>query len=205
MATPVTSWEEAVRALGGTPQPTNLRTHYEEAHRKYHNYRHAEQVVRDAVALTTGTRDRALVALAGWAHDVVYNAEPGVDERASAAWTRHHLTAAGVPEPAITRVEALILATATHTCPPTDRVAAALLDADLAILASPPADYARYRAAVRAEYAHLPAAAWRDGRAAVLRSLLVKAPLYRTEQAHTQWEPQAIHNLKEELKTLTHN
>lgn len=199
---PAMTWEEAVATLGGTPHPTDLVERYEEPHRRYHNYRHAEQVVRDAVALTAG-RDRALVALAGWAHDVIYNAEPGADERASAAWSRHHLTTAGVPEEAITRVEALVLATLDHTCPPDDKAAAALLDADLAVLSAAPAEYEQYRQAVRTEYAHVPDDAWRTGRAAVLRSLLAKTPLYRTAKAHTEWEPQAIHNLKEELKTLT--
>jgi predicted metal-dependent HD superfamily phosphohydrolase len=133
----------------------------------------------------------------------VYNAEPGADERASAAWSRHHLEMAGVPEPDIARVEGLVLATLDHTCAPDDEAAAALLDADLAILGAAPAEYARYRAAVRAEYAHVPEEKWREGRAAVLRSLLAKTPLYRTRRARTQWQPQATLNLKEELRTLT--
>jgi predicted metal-dependent HD superfamily phosphohydrolase len=196
------NWEDAVKALGGTPQPTDLTDRYEEAHRRYHNSTHVEQVVRDAVSLTAG-RDIPLVALAAWAHDVVYNAQPGADERASAAWARHRLTAAGVREADIARVEALVLTTLDHTCPPGDDLAAALLDADLAILGAPPAEYERYRQAVRAEYAHVPGDVWRTGRAAVLRSLLAKSPLYRIPRARAQWETQATHNLGEELKTLT--
>lgn len=195
------SWTEAVLALGGKPQPTNLENRYEEAHRKYHNFIHAQQVVRDAVALTSG-RDRALVALAAWAHDVVYNGHPGDDERASAAWARDHLTDAGLPEADIARVEGLVLATLDHTAPPDDHVANALLDADLAILSSSPATYEEYRLAVRAEYAHVTDDDWRMGRAAVLRSLLAKDPLYRTPEAHTRWTAQAHHNLRGELETL---
>ncbi|MFI7675693.1 hypothetical protein [Actinophytocola sp. NPDC049390] len=188
-------WAEAIRALGGTPVPTELAARYAEPHRKYHNLTHVRQVVRDAVALTEG-RDRALVALAAWAHDVVYDGRQGEDERASAAWARANLTAVRLGEEDVARVEGLVLATAEHTAPPGDRTAQALLDADLAVLAAPPADYERYRRAVRAEYAHVTDEQWRVGRAAVLRSLLDKDPLYRL--AH-HWETAARRNLAAEL------
>lgn len=192
------NWDDAVRALGGTPVSTDLTARYAEPHRKYHNLTHVRQVVRDAVALTEG-RDRALVALAAWAHDVVYDGRPGADERASAAWARTNLTAVRLAEPDVARVEGLVLATAGHTAPPGDRVAQALLDADLAILAAEPDEYERYRQAVRAEYAHVTDDQWRTGRAAVLRSLLAKEPLYPLA---CHWEPAARRNLAAELATL---
>ena len=195
----MTTWDEAVLALGGTPAPTDLAARYAELHRRYHNADHVRQVVRDAVALVED-RDRALVALAAWAHDVVYDGRPGEDERASAAWARTHLTAAGLAQADVVRVEALVLATADHAAPPGDRAAQALLDADLAILAATPADYERYRQAVRAEYAHVTDEQWRAGRAAVLRSLLAKDPLYLFA---THWEGAARHNLTAELASLT--
>lgn len=192
------NWNEAILALGGTPAPTGLEERYAEPHRRYHDFTHVRQVVRDAVALTEG-RDRALAALAAWAHDVVYDGRPGDDERASAAWARTHLTAAGLAEADVARVEGLVLTTLDHTAPPGDRTAQALLDADLAILASAPDDYERYRQAVRAEYAHVPDEAWRTGRAAVLRSLLAKDPLYLLAR---DWEPAARRNLTTELTAL---
>jgi predicted metal-dependent HD superfamily phosphohydrolase len=191
-------WEDAVRVLGGVPRPNDLLARYAEPHRRYHDTAHVRQVVRDAVALTSG-RDRALVALAAWAHDVVYDGRPGDDERASAAWARRELTAAGLADADVVRVEGLVLATLDHTPPPGDHLAEALLDADLAILGAAPADYERYRIAVRAEYAHVPDDAWRAGRAAVLRSLLAKEPLYRTRAARERWAARARHNLREEL------
>lgn len=193
------NWDDAVLALGGTPAPTDLVARYAEPHRRYHDLTHVRQVVRDAVALTDGPRDRALVALAAWAHDVVYDGRPGDDERASAAWARTNLTAVRLAAPDVARVEGLVLATADHTAPPGDRVAQALLDADLAILAAEPDTYERYRQAVRAEYAHVTDDQWRTGRAAVLRSLLAKEPLYLL--AH-HWEPAARRNLAAELATL---
>jgi predicted metal-dependent HD superfamily phosphohydrolase len=195
------NWDDAVRTLGGAPQPTDLDQRYAEPHRRYHDTTHVQQVVRDAVALTSG-RDRALVALAAWAHDVVYDGRPGEDERASAAWARRHLTAAGLADADVTRVEGLVLATLDHTAPPGDHLADALLDADLAILGAEPAAYERYQTAVRAEYAHVPDDQWRTGRAAVLRSLLAKDPLYRTAEARDRWADRAHRNLREELAAL---
>lgn len=195
-------WNDAIRARGGVPKPTDLEARYVEPHRKYHNFTHARRVAADATALIPSDRDRALVALAAWSHDVVYNARPGDDERASAAWARHHLTEAGLCEEDVARVEGLVLATLTHTPPDGDQLAEALLDADLAILGAGPEAYEDYRAAVRAEYAHVPEVEWRAGRAAVLRSLLAKDPLYRTPSARDRWAHQARRNLEAELATL---
>jgi predicted metal-dependent HD superfamily phosphohydrolase len=197
----IMQWNDAIIALDGEPRPTDLDARYAEPHRRYHDTTHVRQVVRDAVALTEG-RDRALVALAAWAHDVVYDGRPGDDERASAAWARRELTAAGLADPDITRVEGLVLATLEHTASPGDHLADALLDADLAILGAEPAGYERYRLAVRAEYAHVADDDWRVGRGAVLRSLLDREPLYRTAAARDRWAAQARRNLAGELAGL---
>jgi predicted metal-dependent HD superfamily phosphohydrolase len=194
-------WNDAVRMLGGNPRPTDLDVRYAEQHRRYHDLTHAKQVVRDAVALTDG-QDGALVALAGWAHDVVYDGRAGDDERASAAWARRQLTSAGLADTDVTRVEGLVLATFDHTAPSDDHLADALLDADLAILGAAPDAYERYRVAVRAEYAHVTDAQWRVGRAAVLRSLLDRESLYRTVTARERWAAPARRNLAGELAAL---
>lgn len=195
------NWDDAIRALGGDPRPTDLDARYAEPHRRYHDTTHVRQVVRDAVALTEG-RGRALVALAAWAHDVVYDGRPGDDERASAAWARRQLTEAGLAGADIARVEELVLATLNHTAPPGDHLADVLLDADLAILGAEPDGYERYRRAVREEYAHVSDDDWRVGRAAVLRSLLDREPLYRTAEARERWAAQARRNLAGELAGL---
>ena len=64
-------------------------------------------------------------------------------------------------------------ATADHQVPPgvEPDAAAVVIDADLSILAAEPARYSAYVAGVRAEYGHVDDAAWRRGRADVLRRL----------------------------------
>ena len=53
----------------------------------------------------------------------------------------------------------------------------AKIEADLAILGADPSDYDAYVNGVRAEYAHVPDAAWRTGRSAVLEGLLASPTL----------------------------
>ncbi len=62
--------------------------------------------------------------------------------------------------------------TLTHDPAPADLHGALLCDADLAVLGSSPQRYGRYAADVRREYAHVDDAAFREGRTAVLRTLL---------------------------------
>jgi predicted metal-dependent HD superfamily phosphohydrolase len=77
-----------------------------------------------------------------------------------------------------------------------------LCDADLAVLGSPPDQYAVYAAAVPAEYAHLPEAVFRAVRVAVLQRLLALPLLFHTPPARQRLERQARQNLAAELAGL---
>ncbi|WP_410669103.1 hypothetical protein [Amycolatopsis sp. cmx-4-68] len=192
-------WRDAVTTLGGTPGAwPRLEARYAEPHRRYHTLDHAAAVVRDSAWLgeTLDDVERAIVAVAAWTHDVVYDAKPGEDEHASAAWAREALD--GVAEEHVERVEGLILATIKHDAPADDRLATALLDADLAILGAPKELYAAYARGVREEYAKYPDDVWREGRIAVLERMLSR-PLYRSEAARTRWASTAAENLTAEL------
>ncbi|MGW7538568.1 HD domain-containing protein [Amycolatopsis sp. NPDC054798] len=199
-------WHSSLARLGGDHRVghdawADLETRYSEPQRRYHDLAHATAVAHDAEHLAADLpfHERAVVVLAAWAHDVVYDAVPGQDEQLSAEWLRRWLTRAGVADAHIDRAEALVLATAAHEAPEGDLAAAALLDADLAILGAPPAAYATYVANVRQEYARYPDDAWATGRAAVLESLLGRPALYLTESAHSRWETAARQNLQAEL------
>ncbi|WP_372668233.1 HD domain-containing protein [Amycolatopsis kentuckyensis] len=192
-------WAEAVGVLGGTSGTwPELRARYGEPHRRYHTLAHAAAVVRDSAWLAgdLDPTERAVLAVAAWAHDVVYDANPGEDERASARWAREALD--GVAEAHQTRVEDLILTTIEHDAPPDDHLATALLDADLAILGAPKELYAVYARGVREEYAKYPDDVWREGRIAVLEGMLARQ-LYRSEAARTRWASAAETNLAAEL------
>ena len=201
------AWRDAVAVLGGRvvdADVEDLLGRYRQPHRRYHTLEHVAAVVRDVEALggALDPAERAQVALAACAHDVVYDGNAGADERASADWAHAALRAAGVAEPAARRVAELVLLTADHTAGADDAAAAVLLDADLAVLAAEPAGYSRYVAAVRAEYAHVPDEGWRAGRSAVLRSLLDRDPLYLGAGARARWQDAARANLRAELAQL---
>jgi predicted metal-dependent HD superfamily phosphohydrolase len=196
-------WDEAVRLLGGvaTDAADDLVARYAETHRAYHNAAHVEAVLREARTLgELDGEERAILTLAICAHDVIYDARPGDDERASAQWAREKLTESGLDESHVARVEQLVLATLEHESD--DDLAHLLLDADLSILGSDADVYDGYAAAVRREYAEVSDDLWRQGRAAVLQSLLDREDLYVTPQAKARWDSKARANIARELSRL---
>ncbi|PID53735.1 MAG: hypothetical protein CSA58_02075 [Micrococcales bacterium] len=177
-----------------------------EPSRAYHNTEHLAEVLDHLKELHLATRDRAgpVAVLAAWFHDAVYTATPGADERASAELAVTLLTAADTPAPVIHEVRRAVLATIDHqpNVAPQDHrwgEQAALLDADLAILAAAPSRYARYLLGVREEYRHIPDAAFAAGRTQVVSALLGRERLYLTETGHRRWEAVARRNLAAEL------
>ena len=56
---------------------------------------------------------------------------------------------------------------------------------------------------MRAEYAHVDAAAWRAGRGQVLRDLLDRDPLYATAAGRQRWAARAGGNMTAELASLS--
>ncbi|TDE10378.1 metal-dependent phosphohydrolase [Jiangella asiatica] len=194
-------------ALAGTaPAATaaaeELLTRWREPHRHYHSIGHLRAVLDAVDELAHCADDADAVRLAAWFHDAVYEGRPGDDERASAALARDVLASLGVSSERVDEVERLVLATIEHDPAPGDANAAVLCDADLAVLAGAPSEYAAYAAAVRDDYAHVSDADFAAGRAAVLEGLLGRPELYRTEHGRRRWEQPARHNLQTELVLL---
>lgn len=167
--------------------------------RGYHDVEHLTEVLERLAEL--GVDDPGAV-LAAWFHDAVYAGRPGDDERDSAELARRELSALDVPDEVLDRVVDLVLVTADHQPAADDPVAAALCDADLAVLASSPERYRRYAAGVRSEYGHVDDATFRAGRKALLSSLLERPRLYRTEEAWRRWEDAARRNVQGEVEQL---
>jgi predicted metal-dependent HD superfamily phosphohydrolase len=139
----------------------DLTARYGEPHRHYHTMEHVE----DVVSRVHGTE----IELAAWYHDVIYDPRATDNEAKSAAYAREALTRLRAPDAVIVEVERLVLLTAGHRA--SDDTGRQLVAADLAVLTSDRTTYERYVRNVRAEYAHVPDDAWRDGRRAVLESL----------------------------------
>ncbi|MFI6784207.1 metal-dependent phosphohydrolase [Micromonospora sp. NPDC050276] len=204
-------WRAAARGAGARPEPDTTRAgehllaRWREPHRHYHTLAHLTAVLEvvDQHADLAGKAD--VVRLAAWFHDAVYDPRAAGDtnERDSAVLAQSVLTGLGVPASTAAEVRRLVLLTAGHTVTPGDPDAALLCDADLAVLAAPPADYERYAAAIRREYAHVPEPAFRAGRAAVLTGLLALPALFRLPPLASRWEEPARDNVRRELAALT--
>lgn len=170
---------------------------YAKAHRAYHNAAHVRAVL-DALA-SRGVLTLPL-ALAAWGHDLIYDPRAGDNEVQSAAvfgaWLEEQQGDAAL----IREVGRLILAT-RHTSPPATRAEALLVDADLGILGSDPDTFAAYDAAIRQEYAFVPEAEYRLGRARVLRGFLERDRIY-TAPEFAGLEAQARENLRAALFRL---
>ncbi|MGC4854893.1 metal-dependent phosphohydrolase [Micromonospora sp. DT4] len=211
MADLLDRWQAAAHAAGSKPDERSTRAgaqllaRWREPHRHYHTVAHLG-VVLDVVDRHAGLAGRPdLVRLAAWCHDAVYDPRAAGDanERDSATLAGRLLTGLGVPAPAVAEVRRLVLLTAGHRVAPGDSDGALLCDADLAVLAGPPAAYDRYAAAIRREYAHVPDPAFRSGRATVLTGLLALPTLFRLAPLAARWEAPARDNLRRELATLT--
>jgi predicted metal-dependent HD superfamily phosphohydrolase len=183
-----------------------LLARYREPHRHYHTLPHVLRVLRTIDELLAKVRvaDAAAVRLAAWYHDAVYDptAVAGANEAASAALARRDLRALVERGRRVDDVVRLVLVTASHEPAPGLLDEVVVCDADLAVLAAEPAEYAAYAAGVRAEYAHVPEPEWRTGRAAVLSALQERPKLFHTELMHAR-EPAARANLAAELASLT--
>ncbi len=186
MATDTTKLLEAWRELMPTQTELGgeLIRRYSEPHRRYHTVDHLAFVLDRIDEFAVSSNDLFLVRLAAWFHDAVYAIPTRelTNEEASARLTVRSLIDAGMDQEDINEVTRLVRLTATHQPPPGDKNGWLLCDADLAILGSSPQDYQAYAEAIRAEYAHVPAAEFAAGRLEILLGLL-ETDIYRTTKA----------------------
>jgi predicted metal-dependent HD superfamily phosphohydrolase len=193
-------WRALVPA--GAALGEDLITRWSQPHRHYHTTGHLAAVLAVVDRYAHLVPDPRAVRLAGWFHDAVYDPRAGDNEERSAELADTLLPGVGVPAARVAETARLVRLTAGHAVADGDRDGALLADADLAVLAADRGDYDRYATAVRHEYAHVPADAFRVGRTAVLESLLALPSLYRLVPPRSEWERRARANLERELRGL---
>lgn len=176
-----------------------IRAAYATPGRPYHTFAHAAEVVGNAAASETPWQRPGEVWLAALYHDAVYVPGRGDNEAASASLARAHLDRWPLPVDR-DRVEQLILLTLAHghlDPGDVDPEAARFLDADMAILAAPPATFDAYDAAVEAEWASLISPeAWRAGRLSFVSKLLARPRIFLSEPMHAGADAPARANLR---------
>jgi predicted metal-dependent HD superfamily phosphohydrolase len=203
-----TAWHDLMCRCGTTGPTAHdvfcaLAAAYQEPGRFYHDLGHIAEILGTLASLRVPAREPELLDLAGWFHDVVYDSRAKDNEERSAVVATEALHRLGLPPDRIDRVAALIRMTRDHRADPADADAQRLLDADLAILGSPPEKYKEYARAIRREYAWVPEPDYRAGRRAVLRQFLGRPRIFATEELFGRLEDAARRNLAGEIAELS--
>lgn len=199
------AWQACWSALGARGDGLALREALLAAWQSQGRHYHTRQHLVECLQLLDRHRDAAAapaeVEMALWFHDAIYDPQAADNEAKSAHWAAAALHDAGVAPDVVARIVAHVLAT-RHDARPEGPDQALLVDIDLAILGAPPARYAEYRRQVRAEYAWVPEALFRERRAAVLARFLAREPLYLTPALRAEHEARARANLAAEVQAL---
>lgn len=194
-----------LRRLGATGDPEKLADALLRAWaapvRHYHTTAHLVDSLTRLNESAPAPAERDLVETAIWFHDAVYDPLADDNEERSAAWARRSLAKLGVRPGTIEEVARLILLT-RHAAPPGDPAGRLLCDIDLSILGRGPAEFDAYDRGIRAEYAAVPDAVYREGRRRILAALLARQPLYATERFRERYEAAARANLRRALDRL---
>ena len=170
--------------------------------RFYHNLTHIQHALEIADQLQDVAANFTAVQLALWFHDVVYDPRRSDNEAASADYAERVLQPLGVPDEMLAKLRELILVTKTHETAVANPDVWVMLDADLAILSAPPAQYDAYAHAIRREYSFVPEEAYVVGRTAVLQKFLARSPFYFTEKMRGVGDTAVYENLSRELAEL---
>jgi predicted metal-dependent HD superfamily phosphohydrolase len=199
------SWRQAWQHAGLAASDEHLHRHviacWSEPHRHYHTLQHLRECLDQFGAVRELAEHPGEVALGLWFHDVFYEPRLKDNELRSADWARTCMLAAGARAEQAERVHALILET-RHQAAPQGADAQLLVDIDLSILGALPQRFDESDLQVRAEYAHVPDAAYCERRRAILQSFLSRPRLYSTDHFHLRLEQRARDNLRRALARL---
>jgi predicted metal-dependent HD superfamily phosphohydrolase len=193
-------------SLIGDTLRTELIRAYRAPERHYHDLRHVETLLALARQHGAALSDPDAVEAAIWFHDAIYDVRRDDNEQRSAELAGARLAGAASDQ-RIACIAAMIRATAGHVLPtlsePGTRADCALfLDMDLAVLGSPPAEFAAYEGDVRREYAFLSEPQWIVGRRRVLENFLARPTIFLSEAFRRTHEDPARQNLAQALARL---
>lgn len=180
-----------------------LESLYSERGRYYHNLKHIAKTLALLDRFSGGSAS-ALLRLAAFYHDAIYDVQAQDNEEKSAVVAKEDLLALGLPERLADDVADLIRATKGHR-PLSGRLAKdsrLFLDADLAILGSAPSEYGRYAADIALEYDWMDPETYRKGRAHVLKKFIDRKHLFYTPAVRSVLQKKAVANMERELRRL---
>ncbi len=183
-------------AKSSTPLES-LWKRYSETHRFYHNLDHLENGLRAYFSLFNGITPSVFFA---WAyHDAVYNPLAQDNEERSAAILFQDSQVLGLDFLDVEAAMEMIWNTKLNA-----KKSSVVNDIDLSILGQLPEVYNEYRANIRREYPAelVPDEMFYPARAHVLKTLLERAPIYKTPEFHDAFEIQATDNMIGEIREI---
>lgn len=199
-----TRWNRAWQDLDLEP-PADLYDllleRYGEPHRKYHSPQHLADCLRHLDDTGVTSRDRALLEIALWFHDAIYDTHRSDNEVRSARWAHRALLEAGAARSLANAVRDLVLAT-RHQAVPADPAARLIADIDLTILGADPDRYDQYEGEIRREYGWVPGFVFRRTRTRILKAFLDRPSVFVTPEFASRYEQAARANLARELEDL---
>jgi|SRR5208282_5188242 len=175
----------------------DLWKRYSEPHRFYHNLDHLESGLRAHFSLFNHITPQVFFA---WAyHDSVYNPLAQDNEERSAALLYEDSKVLGLDFLDVEAAMEMIWNTKLNA-----RKSSIVNDIDLSILGQPPEIYNEYRANIRREYPVdlVPDEMFYPARAHVLKTLLERAPIYKTPEFFNAFEVQATDNVIGEIREI---
>jgi predicted metal-dependent HD superfamily phosphohydrolase len=182
----------------------DLARRYAEPHRAYHGVEHIAALAKLYVDVARGPTWHVPieVALAILFHDAIY--EPGRPDNEDRSAELAIETLRDHPIANVDRIAAMVRATKSHDhiADADDHDLAHFIDADMAIIGTPPDVYDAYAQAVRREFSNVPAPMFAQGRKSFLAKQLARPSLFHTPYFRARYEDAARANLSRELTTF---
>jgi predicted metal-dependent HD superfamily phosphohydrolase len=194
-------WARLGISADRVPAADLLFRRYQSPERHYHNLAHVLDCLNEFSGVRPLCDDPDAVELAIWYHDAVYDPTRSDNEERSADLAFETMEALHIDLSLAGRVRDLILAT-KHTGSPATKDAQILIDIDLSILGRSWEEFQAYEDAIRREYAHVEEAAFRAGRAAILRRFLERPAIFVTAAMREKYEANARANLRRSIERL---
>ncbi|MBW4459515.1 MAG: hypothetical protein KME47_04635 [Nodosilinea sp. WJT8-NPBG4] len=174
---------------------------YSEPQRAYHTLQHLSECLDWCDRAGDLVEIPAVVELALWFHDVIYDTRRADNEEQSADFAVQVINGAGGEYWLKQSIQDMILAT-KHNAKPSTMDMCLVVDIDLAILGAGIDRFEQYDAQIRQEYAWVPEDVFRQKRAEILQSFLDRPSIYTSDFFRERLELQAQRNLHRSLIVL---
>ncbi len=178
-----------------------IRTHYTNSKRHYHNLLHIENILNELISVKDKIKDWNAILFSMYYHDYIYSATKNNNEELSAEFAKDSLERISVPKIMIEKCYNQIIATKSHS-KNSDNDTNIFIDADLSILGASWEQYLIYTKQIRTEYSIYPTFIYNKGRKKVIKHFLEMEAIFKTKSFSEKYEEIAKCNLNKELKIL---